>query len=97
MPRYVVSPAAASDIESILAWSHEHFGEQVRGRYEALIVRAILDVADRPDRPGVASRPEIAANARTYHLQHSRLRVTAGWVESNSPGIFWCFARVRTE
>ncbi len=77
MARYVISPAAERDIESILAWTHEQFGREGRLRYEALIVRAILDVADDPERAGSHTRPEIAVAARTYHLRHSRNRVPA--------------------
>ncbi len=32
MLRIVVAPAAEEDIVKILAWSHEHFGEQARLR-----------------------------------------------------------------
>jgi toxin ParE1/3/4 len=77
MARLFVSPPAERDIESILAWTHEAFGAAGRLRYEALLVRAILDVADDPERAGSRSRPEIAAAARTYHLYHSRNRVPA--------------------
>jgi toxin ParE1/3/4 len=76
MRSYVVAPAAQRDIESVLAWTHEHFGEQMRLRYEALLAQAILDVAARPDRGGSLSRPEITGAARTYHLVHSRTRVS---------------------
>jgi toxin ParE1/3/4 len=72
MPRYIVSPAAERDIESILAWTHERFGLQGRLRYEALLVRAILDVADNAERAGSQERPEIIPDARTYHLFYSR-------------------------
>jgi toxin ParE1/3/4 len=75
MHRYVVSPAAECDIESILAWTHQQFGASGRLRYEALLVRGILDVADDPGRIGSQRRPEIAPAARTYHLWHSRDRV----------------------
>jgi toxin ParE1/3/4 len=74
----ILSPAAEQDIESILIWTHERFGEKVRLRYEALLIRAILDVAQSPDRVGSVARPEIAQNVRTYHLYHSRNRVPAG-------------------
>jgi toxin ParE1/3/4 len=77
MPRYVLSSAAERDIESILAWTHDHFGPQARLRYEALLVRAIIDVAEKPDRAGSHNRPEFGANVRTYHLAHSRDRVVA--------------------
>lgn len=75
MARYLISPAAERDIESILAWTHERFGLQGRLRYEALLVRAILDVADDPRRTGSHTRPEISPTVRTYHRWHSRNRV----------------------
>jgi toxin ParE1/3/4 len=75
MAHYVISPAAHRDIRSILAWTHERFGQQGRLRYEALLVRAILDLAEDPERTGSQTRSEIAAAARTYHLWHSRDRV----------------------
>ncbi len=72
MPEYRLSPIAEQDLEAVLAWSHGHFGEQGRFRYEALLIRAILDVAADPRRPGCQSRPELAAGALTYHLLNSR-------------------------
>ena len=74
MLRVVLAPAAEDDIVKILSWSHEHFGEQARLRYEALLTQAIVDIAEDPDRAGSMSREELAASARTYHLWHSRLR-----------------------
>jgi len=75
MGQFTLSPAAERDITSILAWTHEHFGEQARLRYEALLVQAIVDVAEDPERPGCALRDEISSVARTYHLWHSRNHV----------------------
>lgn len=75
MPRYAASPAAERDIESILALSQEQFGEQGRLRYEALLVRAMLDVGERPERAGSQARPEIGAAVRTYHFYYSRENV----------------------
>lgn len=96
MPRYVISPAAERDIESILAWTHEHFGSEGRLRYEALIVRAILDVTDHPGRAGSRTRPEIASAARTYHLRHSRDRVDAAIGRVRRPRHFLLF-RIRDD
>jgi toxin ParE1/3/4 len=73
--QFTISPAAEDDISSILAWTHQRFGERARLRYEALLVQAIFDVADNPERPGSTKRDEIATNVRTYHLFHSRTRV----------------------
>ena len=75
MARFTLSVAAERDIVSILTWTHEHFGEQARLRYEALLVQAMIDVAENPHRPGSAARDEIAGLARTYHIWHSRNRV----------------------
>ncbi len=73
MARFVLSPAAERDILSILAWTHQQFGENARLRYEALLGQAILDVAEDPERIGVTRREEIREGAFTYHLWHSRL------------------------
>lgn len=75
MPHVVLADAANEDIVSILEWTHENFGEQARLRYEALLTQAIIDIAESPDRPGCVAREELAADARTYHLWHSRNRV----------------------
>jgi toxin ParE1/3/4 len=75
MPRYVLSPFAEQDIEAILEWTHQHFGEKGRLRYEALLTQAIRDVAADPRRAGSHARPEIAAKGWTYHLRYSRDRV----------------------
>ncbi len=88
MPRYVISPAAERDIEALLAWTQAHFGERARFRYEALLVQAIDDIADNPNRPGSHTRAEIASAARTYHLWHSRKRVAANASRVNSPRHF---------
>jgi toxin ParE1/3/4 len=86
MPRpVIISQAAERDIESILVWSHERFGEQARLRYEAILCQAIVDVAEDPDRVGCHLRPEIAANARTYHHWHSRSRVLATKLRVSKP------------
>jgi toxin ParE1/3/4 len=85
MSRFIISPAAERDIESILAWTHEQFGTSGRLRYEALLVRAILDVADDAQRAGIQKRPEIAPEARTYHLFHSRNRVEAAIGQVHNP------------
>ena len=75
MQRVLLASAAEEDIVKILAWSHEHFGEQARVRYEALLTQAIVDIAENPKRAGIMSREELAAGARTYHLWHSRQRI----------------------
>ena len=77
MLRLTLSPVAERDIASILAWTNEQFGKQARLRYEALLVQAMIDVAENPARPGSAARDEISRLARTYHVEHSRNHVDA--------------------
>jgi toxin ParE1/3/4 len=91
MPRFRLSPQAERDIESILAWSQAEFGEKARLRYEALLLRALLDLADSPDRPGSQDRPELAPGARTYHLRHSRDRVKKSTGQVQRPRHFLLF------
>jgi toxin ParE1/3/4 len=78
MFRYRLSAAAQGDVLSILAWTHEQFGEVARLRYESLIVAALRDVASQPDRPGSLARPELGAGVRSWHLRLSRDRVKRG-------------------
>lgn len=74
MAAFHVTHAARADIVSILAWSHEHFGQTGRTRYEALIVAAIRDAASRGDHPGFKPRPELGQGIFTWHLFYSRGR-----------------------
>jgi toxin ParE1/3/4 len=78
MLRYRLSNAAQSDVLDILAWSHEHFGEAARLRYESLIAAALRDVASSPDRPGSVARPELGRGVRSWHLRLSRRPATPG-------------------
>ena len=75
MPSLLIAPAAERDIRSVLGWTDDHFGEHARLRYEALLIQAVTDVASNPELPGSNRRDEIGANARTYHLTHSKDRV----------------------
>lgn len=75
--RVRISRPAERDIEDILHWTQEHFGERARSSYEALLARASSDIAVGPTRVGSMARPEIAPEVRTYHLSNSRDRVPA--------------------
>ncbi|HWJ39097.1 MAG TPA: type II toxin-antitoxin system RelE/ParE family toxin [Sphingomicrobium sp.] len=74
MRRYRLSAAAQADIVDILARTEERFGEAARVRYETLIVAAIRDIAENPDRPGAPVRPELGVGARSWHFRLSRSR-----------------------
>ena len=70
----LAAPARA-DIESVLLWGLDQFGDAVALRYEALIHQALLDIAEDPHRSGARPRPEIMDGVFTYHLWHSRDRI----------------------
>lgn len=57
MARYRLTHAAQADIVSILASSHDQFGEEARKRYEALIATAIREASKRSDEVGGRSAP----------------------------------------
>jgi toxin ParE1/3/4 len=57
MPQYRLSPQAEQDIEAILEWTHETFGEKARLRYQALLTLAIKEYrAQGPDEGGTGGR-----------------------------------------
>ncbi len=88
MPSLFVSPAAEQDIVAILRWTHEHFGQPARLRYEALLLQAIRDIAANPERLGCCARTELAGAARTYHLHFSRNRVAPATGRVKNPRHF---------
>jgi toxin ParE1/3/4 len=75
--RVNVSPKARRDVRDILRWSHEQFGREARKRYRRLIQQAFDDLRDDPDRLGVSTRDELAADIRLFHIRHSRRRSSA--------------------
>ena len=80
MARYRLTHAAQADIVSILAWSHERFGEEARKRYETLIAAGIQDAATHGDEVGRALRPELGEGVFSWHLARSRTRTPGGRV-----------------
>ena len=61
-------------IRKILDEGEEDFGEAARDRYAALIVQAMQDVADKPDRPGSKADTKVDDGAMFYHIKYSRDR-----------------------
>ena len=80
MAGYRLTHAARADIASILAWSHEQFGEEARKRYEALIATAIRDAASSSGDGGHTPRPELGAGVFSWHLSRSRAHAPGGKV-----------------
>ena len=75
--RVVLSENARRDIVRVLRWSESNFGELAAARYRALLLQALRDIAENPERPGSSPRPEIKPGIRAYHLRSSRDRVAA--------------------
>lgn len=75
MAEFRLAKPAEEAIESILAQSEQEWGSTGRERYEALFVRAILDVAVSPRRGGSIRETGAGTGLRSYHLKHSRKRV----------------------
>lgn len=69
-----LAAAAQADIAAVLDWTEQRFGAAARQRYGILIGTGLRDIADDPDRPGSAGRPELGPSVRSYHLRHSRER-----------------------
>lgn len=61
-----ISRQAASDIEAVLTWTLDNFGEAMRAEYESLIRLALIDIARGPD--AARRRPELHDAARTFHI-----------------------------
>jgi toxin ParE1/3/4 len=80
MTRYRLTYAAQADVVSILAWSHDRFGEEARKRYEALIATAIREAATGGDEVGRTMRPELGDGVFSWHLAQSRTRSPGGKV-----------------
>ena len=72
-----VSAPAETDIEDVLEWSDDHFGELARARYAALIAAALRAIAEDCERVGVTERPDLGKGVLTYHLHFSRKLVPA--------------------
>lgn len=70
-----ISRSARGDIDDILSWTHERFGERVRLGYRDLIVAGLRDIATAPFRPGSVVRADIDPDARFWHLRLSRARL----------------------
>jgi toxin ParE1/3/4 len=69
--KWRLSGPAEAQLAHILTNSLQGWGNAGRDRYAALVIAAMQDVADQPDRMG--SR-QIEGALRIYHIRHSRRR-----------------------
>ncbi|MDE1150748.1 MAG: type II toxin-antitoxin system RelE/ParE family toxin [Azospirillaceae bacterium] len=73
---YRISGPAQAEIDQILDWSWDHFGDLAMRRYFALIRTAIMDVASDPHRISVRWVSLSNSELGLYHLGHSRAHVS---------------------
>lgn len=89
MARYRLSQSAQSDIDAVLAWSHDTFGSAARRRYQGLIAAAIRDIASDPYRAGSRPRPDLDEGIRAWHLMLNRDRSRADHVRRPRHVLFY--------
>jgi toxin ParE1/3/4 len=72
MARYRLTKSARSDIGSILRRSEERHGRDGRTRYSALLLAAMLRVAEDLESRSTSDRGELRPGIRSFHIRHSR-------------------------
>lgn len=72
MAEYRLAAPAEAQIDQILRWSQDRFGDRARERYAALLVTAMEDVADHPRRVTVDWKRLARVEVGVYHIGHSR-------------------------
>jgi toxin ParE1/3/4 len=75
MAEYRLSAPAEAQIDEILDWSQQNFGELSRERYATLLVAAMEDVADDPNQKSVSWKRVAQGRVGVYHISHSRQHV----------------------
>lgn len=70
-----LSHSAETELDAILDWSETHFHSIGRIRYAVLLIQAMQDVADDPQRDGVLWVTSLKQRLGLYHARSSRNRV----------------------
>ena len=72
-PAIRLAAAAEADIEDILRWTAEHFGEQQARSYAETLAAALEELSETPAPPGARARDDIAKGVFTLHVaRHGR-------------------------
>lgn len=72
MADFRLSQVAEAELDEILDWSEAKFHEIGRVRYATLLVQAMQDIADAPQRDGVVWVRSLRVRIAVYHVWHSR-------------------------
>ena len=62
-----LSSAAEADLDDIVFWTTDRFGETQARAYENILRKAILSLREGPSRAGSRSRPDIGPRLNTLH------------------------------
>jgi toxin ParE1/3/4 len=75
MAEFRLAASAEAQLVDILDYSAATFGDDARERYAKLLVRAMQDVAEDPDKPTVSWKQTLVGRVGVYHVRNSRHRV----------------------
>ena len=75
MADFRLAASAEAQLVDILDYSAATFGDGARERYAILLVQAMQDVAETPDKPTVNWKQTPVGRVGIYHVRHSRQRV----------------------
>jgi len=72
--KYRLTAEAQREVDQILEWTDDHFGETARRRYIKLLLTAFRSLASKPDLPGSRQVPSVQG-IRLCHLRHVKSTV----------------------
>jgi len=75
MRQIELAQAAIADIDAILDWSVEQFGNDGMHRYRLLIGAALTKLSQDPKPVGSKSAEDILPGLFRYHIRHSRMAI----------------------
>lgn len=70
---YLLSPCAAADLEAILEYTLEQWGEEQFEHYLGMMKAALEAVAASPMLPGSKARDDLLSGCRFYRVEHHYL------------------------
>lgn len=91
MADFRLAASAEAQLIDILDYSAATFGDNARERYAHLLVRAMQDVAEEPDKPTVSWKQTLVGRVGVYHVRNSRFRVPTPPGSVLEPGHFLVF------
>lgn len=75
MSAFRLAAPAEAELDAVLDWSEARFHAVGRVRYATLLLQAMQDLADDPQRDGVEWVQTAKRRIGTYHVWHSRNHV----------------------